>query len=310
MREGTSVAFEQIKDEQRDFSFINTSYSEAVQHYLQFYHLPHKNIKYCHGYIHSSKEKIFVQSFSKSNPKGTVFLMHGYLDHVGCLSRFIHYLIEQNYQVIGFDLPGHGLSTGEKASIQDFEDYVEVLDDVIHLVKDNIAQPLYLVAHSTGAAISFSYLLNHQNMFKRVVLIAPLIRAASFRVSKCLFWVAKPFIRQLPRVFRANSNEQAFLEFIKSDPLQARVLPMKWIGAKLTWFKRISKGQTCSSDVLILQGDRDKTVDWKYNLSYLEKSVPNNEIHLVKGAGHHLLNEVQIVQNQIFKQIERFFTIK
>ncbi|WP_413375126.1 alpha/beta hydrolase [Alkalihalobacillus sp. 1P02AB] len=302
-------ALEHIQNEKKSFSFEqNEKRSDAVSTYINYYQLPAEGVDYQYGYVHSGNKEIYLQSFSPNNPRGTVFLMHGYLDHLGCLSHFITYLTGQGYQVIGFDLPGHGLSTGEKASIDDFQEYVAVLDNVINLVMNDVYTPLYLVAHSTGAAISFSYLVKQHHCFERVVMIAPLIRAASFRISQIMFVLAKPFIKQFPRVFWANSNEQAFLEFIKKDPLQAKKLSMNWIGAKLKWFNTIKGGQACECDVLILQGDQDKTVDWKYNLSYLEKSVPNNEIHVVEGGGHHLLNEVQLLQEKIFNQIERFFS--
>ncbi|KYG26960.1 alpha/beta hydrolase [Alkalihalobacillus trypoxylicola] len=301
-----------IKKEQVPFSLQQTKLNRtSIDQYLRFYHFQLKNISVRHnyGYLKVRQEQIFVQSFLPDNPKGTVFLLHGYLDHLGSLSSFIMFLLKKNYQVIGFDMPGHGLSSGEKVSIQDFHDYVTVLDTIIEKVQKEISTPLFLVAHSTGAAVSFSFLSEKNHLFKKIVLVAPLIRSASFHISHILYNVTRPFIRSIPRVYRSNSSEKAFIHFIKKDPLQSKQLSMNWFGAKLKWFNQLKKGAViCKERVLIFQGNKDKTVDWRYNLHFLKKALPENQIYLIKGGKHHLLNEQMNIRQKVFEQIYQYFS--
>jgi alpha-beta hydrolase superfamily lysophospholipase len=53
--------------------------------------------------------------------------LHGYLEHSGIYQPIIKEILEQGFSVITYDLPGHGLSNGSPASIQNFDHYQQVL---------------------------------------------------------------------------------------------------------------------------------------------------------------------------------------
>ena len=53
-------------------------------------------------------------------PVGTLFVIHGFYDHMGLYRHIIEWGLNRGFAVIACDLPGHGLSSGERASIGDF----------------------------------------------------------------------------------------------------------------------------------------------------------------------------------------------
>ena len=87
---------------------------ESVQRYREYYGIDFENKKKhlsaSLGYIDVSGYRICIHTFLQDKPKGTVFVMHGYYDHVGIYDHIIEYLIDQRFSVVAFDLPGHGLS--------------------------------------------------------------------------------------------------------------------------------------------------------------------------------------------------------
>ena len=58
-----------------------------------------------------------------------------------------------------YDHPGHGLSSGARASIDDFSEYVSVLEDFLRIARVHLPGPYHLVAHSMGGAVTLDYLL-------------------------------------------------------------------------------------------------------------------------------------------------------
>ncbi|MCP3962592.1 MAG: alpha/beta hydrolase [bacterium] len=74
-----------------------------------------------------------------------VLLVHGWAGRGRQLGAFAAPLVEAGYQVVAYDAPGHGLSTGSRSSLPEMADAVTAM--VRHL--GGVAA---IVAHSVGAA--------------------------------------------------------------------------------------------------------------------------------------------------------------
>ncbi len=103
--------------------------------------------------------------------KGTVFLLHGYLEHSGIYQPIIRELLDQGFSVLTYDLPGHGLSNGSPASIQNFDHYQQVLEAVYRYVNMQLNRPTpWLgIGQSTGGAIWLHHLLDLLNIAKTLM---------------------------------------------------------------------------------------------------------------------------------------------
>ena len=55
-----------------------------------------------------------------ASPKGTVFILHGYFDHVGLYTQLIDRCLGAGFDVLAYDQPGHGLSSGTLTAIGSF----------------------------------------------------------------------------------------------------------------------------------------------------------------------------------------------
>ncbi len=78
---------------------------------------------------------------------------------------------------------------------------------------------------------------------------------------------------------------------MKNDPLQYDQLPSSWVEALIRWNELIKEGASSPIPILILQGKKDATVDWRYNVGFLLKKFPNIDIELIENGKHHLFNE-------------------
>ena len=229
------------------------------------------------------------------------------MDHVGICNHQIHALLAAGYNVLCFDLPGHGLSSGDQAGIDSFADYVEVLAELVRHASNHLPPPHFVVAQSTGCSIAMDFLMHNDHHIEKLVLLAPLVIPKKWRWIKCQLHVLGKFISRVPRKFVKNSADEQFLHWLKhEDPLQTRWIKSSWVRALYQWQNHFSHSPCSDLDTLIIQGDNDQTVDWRYNLPQIEKKFTQSQRFIVGGANHHLMKEDEMYRQVVFAEIIDF----
>lgn len=253
--------------------------------------------------------EIVGQAWVPRQPVATLFLMHGFYDHMGLFRHLIEWALSLDFAVIACDLPGHGLSSGKRASIDDFAEYQAVLQRLFEEAATlQLPKPWHLCGQSTGAAIVIDHLLNHgaeSPAQGQVILLAPLVRPRAWGWSKFSYYLLKPFVTGIARRFSENSNAPAFLPFLLADPLQPRSLPTAWVGALARWIRRIESAPASPRSPIIIQGEADMTVDWRHNLTVMNEKFKQPKILMIKHARHHLANELPEFRAQYFAFVEQ-----
>lgn len=286
-------------------------YSPSYLRYLSYYRLPAQFARQA-GYLKVHKgtfqEQIFVQYFRPERPRGTVVMTHGYFVHAGIQHYAIKEFLDMGYAVVTVDLPGHGLSTGKKADIAHFADYTETVQAVTDFVQHQVPRPLLAVGHSTGAAGMWSYLLRTpKHPYQAVILAAPLVRSHLWELSLAGFTVGRGFLEELPRIVRSTTSDPDFMAFVQTDPLQYFSTPVNWVRALIEWNEQVIEALPPSQiPTLILQGDRDEVVDWRFNLPFLKRKFPKAQIQMVRGASHDLFWENAALRQEIFGKTRAF----
>lgn len=256
------------------------------------------------GQLNTAGYKVACQYWLPENAKGTVFVVHGYFDHSALYRHLFSYLLERGYAVVTFDLPGHGLSDGERASIASFDHYVETFDGLLAACANHLPQPWHAVGQSTGGAIVLKHLLEEvdgQSLFQHIALLAPLLHTRNWSTGRLTYRLLHRFISRIKRDFKANSGDGDFLNFLKhSDPLQSRQIPLEWVGSMKHWTEEFHHLPVNHKSMTIVQGDSDMTLDWRYNLAQFHQKLPNAKVHMIPDGQHHLVNEVEGLRNQAF----------
>jgi lysophospholipase len=295
---------------------LNNRYFDSIESYLKFYGL---NIAVAsHEFVQfkSNDFELAGHTFKPKDYKATVVILHGYLNHCGLLAKLIKYLVEAGFAVAVYDLPGHGLSSGETTSIDDFAQYSQSLSDFLKTIKPKLHAPFHIIGHSTGAAIILEYLLegastrlstSRDDCFDKVILTAPLERTDWWVLEKIGFLISRLFSRFVPRVFRRVSSDEEFLKFVKyKDPLQAKKISLKWVGAMFKWDRRIADAKTSARPILVIQGLKDNIINWRHNIRFIQSKFENYEIELIENCRHELFNESEKIRQEVFSQIKDF----
>lgn len=265
--------------------------------------------------VKSHNYDICVQEFKAKNELGKVLVLHGYYDHVGLYKYLIRECLELGFSVTAFDLPGHGLSTGERATIDSFESYQDALTAVMEHVGINSEHRWSVIGQSTGCAVLVDYLTQHgfdRNScpFANVVLLAPLVRPVSWFKARVMLTILRPFVDSIVRSFSENSHDQAFLKFIRtSDPLQHHRLEVDWVSALERWIPDVEKRPTVNMAISIIQGTDDQTVDWRHNTKVLQRLFSEVALYTIEDGRHHLVCESLEYREKVFAHLRRALSI-
>jgi alpha-beta hydrolase superfamily lysophospholipase len=261
------------------------------------------------GRFEAAGYDIVGQVWLPEQPKATLFLMHGFYDHMGLYRHVVEWAVTQGFAVISCDLPGHGLSSGSRASINDFAEYQLVLQGLFAEAETlQLPKPWHLCGQSTGGAIVIDHLLNHGNDSPaqgQAILLAPLVRPRAWGWSKLSYYLLKPFVNDIARRFSDNYNAPAFLPFLLADPLQPQRLPTAWVGALARWISRIESAPRSTRSPMIIQGEADMTVDWSHNLAVLNEKFTQPQILMLHTARHHLANELPELRERYFEFVQQ-----
>lgn len=242
--------------------------------------------------------------------RGTVFLVHGYFDHTGLYGHLIKHCLQQGFAVVAFDLPGHGLSSGEPASISSFNQYSDALLKVISEAEyQQVNKPWIAIGQSTGAAVIVNGVIENNfpiQDFEQIVFLAPLVYPRNWARTRILFAIMRWFVAGTKRNFPINSHDKEFLEFLRfSDELQSQRLPKDWVVAMIDYHRRLSRFSTIDLPISIIQGTDDTTVEWGRNIRQLETKFSGTKTYLVNGGRHHLVNESREFRDAIFSLIDQ-----
>lgn len=108
--------------------------------------------------------------------RASVLLVHGIGEHSG---RYLHLgqgLANHGFDTLAFDNRGFGQSGGRRAFVDDFDQYLDDVEDLL-LLRRQLDVPVVLLGHSLGGLISTTYLVSARPQPDLAVLSAPALSA-------------------------------------------------------------------------------------------------------------------------------------
>jgi len=279
---------------------LPTFTDEAAEHvaafdvYRRFYSLPTDTlVSHRIGQININGQRIVCQAWSPPNPDQTVLIVNGLYEHAGLHGQLINYYLARNQRVCLYDTVGHGLSDGTEAAVESFDIYQEILETVTAIFKEVFQCEMNAIGQSTGGGVLIHHVLRHRPChYQQIIVLSPLHRCAGWWWVTHLHSVLKYFVNKIPRGFSPSSHDGAFVDFLaKRDPLQSRYLRLNWVAAMRAAEKAFYQLPPSDYPLIVLQGDDDDVVDWRYNVPQFNDRFSHLSLHMVAGAKHQLAFE-------------------
>lgn len=289
-------------------------YDEYRRHYQ--FALDHHTVA-AGSVMSNAGESIFVQILRKSavqRPDSRIVLfVHGYLDHTATNRYAIEALLDSGATVITLDLPGHGLSTGRRAYIDDFARYGQVVELVLVAVEETgllgsqRLSGLTGIGHSTGASALLEHAERYDPRFSRLVFAAPLIRVFAFPVLRAGADIVGQFVTQLPDRISGSTTNRTYIEFAEEyDHLRISHTDLRWFQSYLEWEESLSDMSERTVPLLLVLASDDTVVDSDYNEEFLQNLFTDIRVLTIPDVRHGVFTEQFTIESMVMNEIVRF----
>lgn len=223
-------------------------------------------------------------------------LLHGWGMHGGYWDGLVSEM-KGNYRVHCLDLPGHGSS--DYHAEQTLQDYAEV---IVQNLREHIESPAVLVGWSLGGLIAQRMVLDHPQLFERLILMAstPCFVQREGWPHAMPAEVLQGFAGNLLADYRGTLNRFLALQVRGSEQQQQGLRELKARlfahGEPSQEALRTGLGLLRDSDlrqelprlqgpVCVIGGERDTLVPARV-LGEITRLLPAAVTHNIKGAGH------------------------
>jgi pimeloyl-ACP methyl ester carboxylesterase len=198
----------------------------------------------------------------------TVYLVHGWAGLGGQLGAFVQPLVEQGFQVVTFDGPAHGRSSGRRASIVHFARALAAVGRVFGPGRG-------LIAHSLGAPAA-AFAMRRGFPVERAVFVAPPADPGDW---------SSQFARRLGVSARVMAAMR-----LRSE----RWLGVPWAEVSLTG---MAAGQ--SAPLLVVHDQDDRDVPFRHGAA-VAASGPGAQLLETTGLGHRrILRDAGVVAQAV-----------
>ncbi|WPU66286.1 alpha/beta hydrolase [Peredibacter starrii] len=249
--------------------------------------------------------KIAAHTYSNQNDR-LVFMAHGYGDNCAYLKPMIRWFLNEKYDVLCMELPGHGESTGTKADISHIEAYADIYKSIFPKIATYNYASMIFFAHSTGNTGMIEFLLdNQQHQFKKIIMVAPLVRSYLWELSLFGHNVFGHFLSKLPRRPSMIKNAE-FKELKKQDPSPIKKVPTHWFQQLVDWNKKLeTDGRQSAAEVEVIFGTKDTVIDYEFNESFIKSRFSNAHVQTIKGSDHLIFWEEEPYPTQLFEMLKQ-----
>jgi len=202
-----------------------------------------------------------------------VLIVHGFNSSVAKFDRYIKPLVKKGYEVLAFDAPAHGYSTGSKLNAVMFKEMI------LHIHKEYGPVKSYMGHSFGGLAISLAVEeIEHDESF-RIVLIAPVTESKTsidffFNFMKLNEEVRKEFEEHITRLRNKPPSWYSVSRAVKN------------IKAKILW----------------CHDEDDPLTPWIDAKKVMDEKHFNVEFIVTKGLGHRRIYR----ENKVSKAIIEF----
>jgi lysophospholipase len=262
-------------------------------------------------------EGIYYRELSLENPKGAVLIVHGSGEHIGRYEYVQKRLAKKGFASLGFDLRGHGKSSGTRSHIERFEEYLDDINNAYdYLYKKYKDCPKFLLGHSMGGLLALAFTEKHSDLFQGVFISSPFL---GFKNP-----VQKP-LKVLAKILSKVSPSVSFNNNIRADMVSRSQEVVKAYGedsdiirrVTARWFTEILRGldetmrnaYKLKQPILILQAECDKLVDPEKSREFYKLcGSKDKEFEIMKNCYHELMNEPE--KDEVIDRMIRFFESK
>ena len=247
--------------------------------------------------------ELFFQTWGVTAPKGTVLITHGLAEHSECYQRLAEGLGNFGWNLIGWDLRGHGRSEGKRGYVKNFAEYSKDLNEFVKYLKTQLKphEPLFLLGHSTGGLISIQTVIDYGDLgFRALCLSSPLLGIA-MTVPPIKDMAAKLIHRFIPSltlnndiIYEQLTHDKEIYQSYASDALRHdRISLSLYLGMIETMDYAMLNASKIKLPLFTQLASQDLITSVKASERFFERAgSQRKDLKVYKDYYHEIFNEV------------------
>ncbi len=230
------------------------------------------------------------------NSKGTVIITHGIAEHSGRYNEVAMFLNDHGYNVVRYDLRGHGQTQGKRGKLKSFHQMIDDLHELVLYERKLETNNIFLLGHSLGGLIVDIYGVKYGDVDGIISSAAPSYYLKDVMPLRFFGYKWFGFVRKKSdfadgRLSRHEHIEQAY----RDDPLNLKYFYVSLVGEMFVSGVRYlnKKIRDFQVPVLIIHGENDKICPLAYSKRFYELiAVEDKKLISYPEAYHEILNDL------------------
>ncbi|MFN7853678.1 MAG: lysophospholipase [Dolichospermum sp.] len=245
--------------------------------------------------------------------KGILAIVHGLGGHSGLYKTIVEHLLPKEYAIYGFDLRGHGRSSGQRGYINTWAEFRNDLQSLLNLIQQQQPGcPIFLLGHSMGGVIALDYTLHYvqnKSELSGVIAFAPSIGQVGVPLSrvvlgKLLSQVWPRFSLNIGLDFSAVSRYQKILNSYTQDKLRHTLATARLSTEFFTTVDWIhTHAEKWQIPLLILHGGADRIALPAGSATFYQNVTYPDKLRIEYPGGYHDLhydiNYVEVITDLV-----------
>lgn len=243
-----------------------------------------------------------------SEPVGVIVFVHGLGEHINRYSHWARHFNEQGWAFIGYDLRGHGHSSGRRGNGQ-YTAHLQDIDLLFKKTKDLFgARPKILYGHSMGGNLALGYAISRKPKIDKLIITSPWLGLVN-PPSKAIKYLAQTILKIYPSLITSNglnpkhlSTDSGVGEAYKKDHRCHGKISASLFFQMEEWAEFIIKNKhKINVPLLLMHGKEDKITSAKVTSNFAENTSENTHLKLWDHCFHELHNE--FCKEEVFNYI-------
>ncbi|MDX9692124.1 MAG: alpha/beta hydrolase [Acholeplasmataceae bacterium] len=251
---------------------------------------------------------LHVKKDNVENAKATIIITHGIAEHSGRYQEITDRLNHEGYNVIRYDVRGHGQSQGKRGALKSYHQFIDDLHALVLDEKKKSDLKIFLIGHSMGGLIVNMYAVKYNDVDGIISSAAPsyfINDVLPFRIIgyKWLGFLSKKTNFADDQLSRIKSVEEAYI----NDPLNLKKFKFSLAGNMfVSGVRYLNKNiRNYQTPVLILHGSADKIVPVDFS-KRLKEMIPHDKKELIiyQDSYHEIFNDID--RETVFEDVIRW----
>jgi alpha-beta hydrolase superfamily lysophospholipase len=235
--------------------------------------------------------------------RAAVVLVHGLGEHSGRYGHVAAALVERGFAVVGWDLRGHGRSSGARGDVTTGEALVDDLARVFARFRDE-GFPLFIFAHSLGGQIALRLLERDATVCRGAVVASPWFRLAfnppwwKVALATLAMRVWPGFIQARDmRSERLSRDEAHLASFPDLNLVHQHISARMYFWLRAGGERIFTEAHSVRTPLLLLHGDDDPVTSHHATCEFFERvGSTDKTLRIYPGTRHETHNDLDRAQ--------------